>query len=126
MNSTAAEPRTPVTPRTYVGRTRQARVDQRKASQALARVYGMPAADAIAALQFAAGSVCVEVARVVAQAAARARHLSGVEEGGLVVSGFEVGDGDAITRVRRLAHGRADWITTRTTFVEVELTEVSS
>lgn len=133
MSSTAAEPsprvgsRSPIGDRphrTYVGRTSQARVDRQQASQALSRVYGMSAADALTTLQFAAGSVCVEVARVVQQAVAQARHTSGIEDDELIVSGFEVGDGDAITRVRRLAHGRADWITTQTTFVQVELTEV--
>jgi ribosomal protein L22 len=39
----------------------------------------------------------------------------------LVVTGGRVTDGEAITRVRRHAHGNADWITTYTTAIEVEL-----
>ncbi|TCK26763.1 uL22m family ribosomal protein [Pseudonocardia endophytica] len=127
MSSAVVEPSARADPgpsRVYVGRTNQARVDPRQALRVLERVDGMRAPDAVATLRFAAGSVCVEVARVVEQAVARARSTSGVDEDALVVTGFEVGDGEAITRVRRLAHGRADWITTRTTSVRVELTDV--
>jgi metal-sulfur cluster biosynthetic enzyme len=59
----------------------------------------------------------------VAKAVADLRRSSpGVSEADLVVSGGWVADGEEITRVRRHAHGKADWITTHTTAIEVELT----
>jgi ribosomal protein L22 len=59
----------------------------------------------------------------VAKAVADIRRESpGVAEADLVVAGGRVSDGEAITRVRRHAHGNADWITTYTTAIEVELT----
>ncbi len=43
---------------------------------------------------------------------------------GLVITGSEVGEGETVVRVRRLAHGMADWITTETTDIRVELSPV--
>ncbi len=60
--------------------------------------------------------------RLVARAVADIRRESPeVTETDLVVAGGRVTDGEAITRVRRHAHGNADWITTYTTGIEVEL-----
>jgi ribosomal protein L22 len=105
-----------------VGHNSQARLTQDEARRILARVEGMTAAEALGALRFAAGTVCVPVARVVAQAVAQAEHAYGVGPAALVISGSEVGTGEIVVRVRRLAHGMADWITTETTDIRVELT----
>lgn len=110
--------------RTFVGRTPQARVSQAEASRVLARVRGMSATDALAALQFSAGTVCEPVARALQQALAEAELAFGLGGDGLVLSGAEVGAGDVVTRVRRQAHGKADWITTQTTAVRVELSTI--
>lgn len=110
-------------PPTFVGRTAQARISRTEASRVLARVHGMPAAEALAALQFSAGTACAPVARVVHQAIADAER-DGVCPDALALVRYEVGDGEVVTRVRRLAHGKADWITTRTTAVRVELSTI--
>ena len=41
------------------------------------------------------------------------------------VGNWTVGEGDVITRLRRMAHGIADWITTTTTLVEIQLRVVN-
>jgi metal-sulfur cluster biosynthetic enzyme len=43
----------------------------------------------------------------------------------LVVAGWEVSDGEAVRRLRRMAYGIADWIVTETTAVTVELREAA-
>jgi ribosomal protein L22 len=105
-----------------VGHNSQARLSQDEARRVLARVEGMTAAQALGALRFAAGTVCSPVARIVAQAVERAEQAHGVGPAALVISGSEVGTGEIVVRVRRLAHGMADWITTETTDIRVELT----
>jgi ribosomal protein L22 len=103
-----------------VGHNSQARLSQAEARRILKRVHGMTATDALAALRFGAGTTCPAIARIVAQAVERARSR-GIGPDRLVVSGGEVGDGEQVVRVRRLAHGMADWITTETTDIRVEL-----
>jgi ribosomal protein L22 len=104
-----------------VGHNSQARLSQREARRVFARVEGRTAAEALLALRFVAGTVCAPVARVIAEAVAQAERSHGVGPDGLVVSGSEVGAGEIVVRVRRLAHGTADWITTETTDIRVEL-----
>lgn len=103
------------------GRSSQARVDRAEAQRVLERVRGMPADAALHALRFAAGTVCAPVARVVQQATAEAERAHGLPPAALVVAAFDVDEGEPVVRVRRQAHGKADWITTRTTAVTVEL-----
>ncbi|GEL26928.1 hypothetical protein PSU4_58820 [Pseudonocardia sulfidoxydans NBRC 16205] len=114
-------PAAPGTVRTFVGSTSQARIEEREATRALVRVTGMVAAEAAHALRFAAGTICPAVVRVVDEALARAEREAGLTAEQLRIVSFEVGPGEPVTRVRRLAHGRADWITTRTTAIRVEL-----
>jgi large subunit ribosomal protein L22 len=104
-----------------VGHNSQARLSQDEARRIFARVHGMTAADALWALRFSAGTVCPPVARIIAQAAEEAERTLGLGPEGLVVAGTEVGEGETVVRVRRLAHGMADWITTETTDIRVEL-----
>jgi ribosomal protein L22 len=104
-----------------VGHNSQARLSQDEARRILARVHGMAAAEALWALRFAAGTVCPPVARVVAEAVEQAERTLGIGPDLLVVTGSEVGQGETVVRVRRLAHGMADWITTQTTDIRVEL-----
>ena len=120
----AAPSTTPGTPCTIVGQAGQARVSQAEALRVLSRVHGMVANDALAALRFAAGTVCAPVARVVQQALADAERRFGLNGYALVLSGAEVSNGDVVTRVRRMAHGKAGWITTETTAVRIELSPI--
>lgn len=102
--------------------TSAARVAQKQARRALNRVTGLTADRALKILRFSPAEACEPVHRLVAQAVADIRRESpGVAEADLVVAGGRVADGEAITRVRRHAHGTADWITTYTTGIEVEL-----
>ncbi|TCK27626.1 uL22 family ribosomal protein [Pseudonocardia endophytica] len=114
------EQRPPAPDQRFLGRTSQARADQTTVRRALSSVSDMPADRAYAALQFSAGISCPVAARVLLEAMTTAER-AGVASSDLVVSGFEVGDGETVTRVRRLAHGKADWISTQTTAVQVEL-----
>ena len=99
-----------------------ARVAQEQARQALDRVTGLTADRALKILRFSPADACEPVHRLVARAVADIRReCPSVTEAELVVVGGSVTDGEAITRVRRHAHGNADWITTYTTGIEVEL-----
>lgn len=109
------------TVRSVTGQNGQARVSQAQARRILDRVRGMTATEALHALRFSAGTVCPPVGRIVAQAVAAAGERLGVGPDALVVGRGEVGDGETVVRVRRLAHGKADWITTETTAIRVEL-----
>jgi ribosomal protein L22 len=99
-----------------------ARVSQAEARRAVERVTGLRADQALRQLRFSPQDSCEPVWRVVAAAVASIRrqapHLT---EADLVVASGHVGDGETVTRVRRHAHGNANWITTHTTSIEVEL-----
>jgi ribosomal protein L22 len=102
--------------------THDARVAQDQARRALDRITGLTADRALKILRFSPAEACEPVHRLVSRAVADLRRESpGATEADLVVVGGRVTDGEAITRVRRHAHGTADWITTYTTGIEVEL-----
>lgn len=102
--------------------TDTARVAQEQARRALDRVTGLTADRALQILRFSPADACEPVHRLVTRAVADIRRESTeVTEAELVIVGGRVTDGKAITRVRRHAHGNADWITTHTTGIEVEL-----
>ncbi|MGH8934374.1 MAG: large ribosomal subunit protein uL22 [Egibacteraceae bacterium] len=109
-----------------VGHNSQARVSQTEARRILARVHGLTATQALDSLRFSAGTVCAPLARVLEQAIVEAEHTFGAQVDDLLVSGSEVGEGEIVTRVRRLAHGKSDWITTRTSDIRIALSVVSS
>ena len=100
------------------------RIEQDEARRILARLEGMPADEAHQALKFRAGTVSAPLARVLEQGVAEAARF-GIRSDEMVVGSWTVGDGDVITRLRRMAHGIADWITTRTTRVEIRLRVVT-
>jgi len=102
------------------------RLDQTEARRILAKVHGMTAARALHALRFAAGTVCPPIARIVQQAAVEAQRRHGLAPESLVIAGSQVGDGETVVRVRRMAHGMANWITTETTDIRVELHSAQS
>lgn len=97
------------------------RLSQAEARRILDRITGRTAADALYALRFAAGTVCPPIAAIVDQAVVAAERQHGQHAGQLVVAGGTVSGGETVVRVRRLAHGKADWISTETTDVRVEL-----
>jgi ribosomal protein L22 len=102
--------------------TSTARVPQDEAREALASVTGMPVDRALLELRFHPGHSCPALERVILAAVADVRSAMGpVDLGDLVVLSGEVGDGDAVTRLRRHAHGDAYWLTTQTTRIEVAL-----
>jgi ribosomal protein L22 len=99
-----------------------ARISQAEARRAVERVTGLRADQALRQLRFSPEHSCEPVWRVIAAAVASIRRQdTRITEADLVVVSGRVGDGEAITRVRRHAHGNADWITTYTTSIEVEL-----
>ena len=102
--------------------TSTARVAQEEARRALDRVTGLTADRALKVLRFSPSEACEPVHRLISAAVASIRRESPeLAEVDLVVLGGQVAEGEAITRVRRHAHGNADWITTTTTAIEVEL-----
>lgn len=107
-------------PETVTARKNNVRVEQEAARRILARTEGMTAAEAYRAVKFRPGMISAPVARVLEQGLAEARRL-GIDPRHLTVAAWEVGDGEVITRLRRMAHGIADWITTRTTGISIEL-----
>ena len=84
----------------------------------------MPTDRAHHALKFGAGTVSAPLARVLEHGIAEASRF-GIRSDETVVGSWTVGDGDVVTRLRRMAHGMADWITTRTTRVEIQLQTVN-
>jgi ribosomal protein L22 len=99
-----------------------ARVSQAAARRALDQVTGMRADRALRRLRFSPDGSCEPLWRVITAAVANIRRDSpDITEADLVVVCGRIGDGETITRIRRHAHGIADWITTYTTSIEVEL-----
>lgn len=99
---------------------RQVRVTPADARDALQRVLGTDAVSAAAKLRHGPGRTCEPVARVIDRAVSRAES-SGLDPTGLTVSSSRVEPGEDIVRVRRKAHGKADWITSVTSNISVDL-----
>jgi metal-sulfur cluster biosynthetic enzyme/ribosomal protein L22 len=98
----------------------QVRVSTAEARDALGRVLGTDAVSAAAKLRHGPGRTCEPVARVIERAVSRARD-AGLDPKGLTVASSRVEPGEDIVRVRRKAHGKADWITSVTSDISVEL-----
>jgi metal-sulfur cluster biosynthetic enzyme/ribosomal protein L22 len=98
----------------------QVRVSPADARDALGRVLGADAVSAAAKLRHGPGRTCEPIARVVDRAVSRAR-ADGLDPKGLTVTSSRVEPGEDIVRVRRKAHGKADWITSVTSNISVEL-----
>jgi metal-sulfur cluster biosynthetic enzyme/ribosomal protein L22 len=98
----------------------QLRVVDVDGRRALETVRGLTATAAIAKLRFGPGQTCEPVARLIETAVAKAEG-AGVRPDQLVVIGGAVERAEDIVRVRRKAHGKADWISSPTSRVRVEL-----
>ncbi|MGV9862531.1 iron-sulfur cluster assembly protein [Rhodococcus koreensis] len=101
-------------------RESQLRVAEAEASAALERVMGEPAVEARAQLRFAPGLTCEQLARMLDTALVRAQER-GLAADALVVSGGSAVAAEDIVRVRRKAHGIADWIRSATSDVTIVL-----
>lgn len=107
---------------TGVASTHDARVDQQQARAALNAVIGMRTDRALEYLAFSPQGRCPAVMRVLGAAIEDIKAATpGVAPSDLVVVGGDVGDGDVVTRVRRHSHGKADWISTQTTAITVQV-----
>lgn len=99
----------------------QVRIDHELGTQALADVRGMDLIGAVAKLRHGPGRTCEPLARVLDRAVANARE-AGLDPAALHVTSGTVLPADDIVRVRRKAHGKADWIASATSDVRVEVT----
>lgn len=98
----------------------QLRVAERDGRAALRAVTGQPVIPARARLRFGPGRTCEPVARLLDRAIVRA-EAAGLDPKLLVVAGGRADAGEDIVRVRRKAHGVADWIHSPTCRVQVTL-----
>jgi len=96
------------------------RLTHADACRALAAVAGHDLVAARARLRFGPGRTCEALARVLDAAAVRAQH-AGLDPALLLISGSAAEPGEDIVRVRRKAHGKADWIHTPTSRVRITL-----
>jgi metal-sulfur cluster biosynthetic enzyme/ribosomal protein L22 len=101
-------------------REEQLRVGAAEAEAAIAAVRGMTAVAAVAKLRLGPGRTCEPVARLIDRALAGTQ----VDPHVLVVAGGSAVPAPDIVRVRRKAHGTADWISTVTAEVRIELRPV--
>jgi metal-sulfur cluster biosynthetic enzyme/ribosomal protein L22 len=99
---------------------RQLRVEHGDAARALAAVAGQPVIPARARLRFGPGRTCEALARVLDAAITRAER-AGLDPAFLVVAGGAAEPDEDIVRVRRKAHGKADWIHSPTSHVRMTL-----
>ena len=99
----------------------QVRVEHQAARDALEKVIGQDLVSAIAKLRHGPGRTCEPLARVLDRAVANASQ-SGLDPTILRVSAGTIEPAEGIVRVRRKAHGKADWISSVTSNISVELT----
>lgn len=100
------------------------RIERDEAKRILARLEGLNVEEAHQAIKFRPGLASAPLARVLEHGLAEAARF-GIRSHEMVVGTWTVQEGDVITRLRRMAHGIADWITTRTTRVEIQLRVVT-
>ncbi|TCK22027.1 iron-sulfur cluster assembly protein [Pseudonocardia endophytica] len=103
-----------------VVRKEQVRIAEAEAMAAFARVMGKPAVAARATLRFGPGRTCEQLARLLDEAIVRASE-SGLDPDVLVIGAGRAVAAEDIVRVRRKAHGVADWIHTATSDVTIVL-----
>lgn len=101
-------------------REHQVRISDSEASAALERVLGEPAVEARARLRLGPGRTCEQLARVLDKALVRAQQ-SGLAAEALVLNAGSAVAAEDIVRVRRKAHGVADWISSPTSDVTIVL-----
>src|SRR5262245_53938513 len=98
----------------------QLRVTEIDARAALGAVTGQPVILARARLRFGPGRTCEAIARLLDRAIVRA-EAAVLDPRLLVVAGGRAEAGEDIVRVRRKAHGVADWIHSPTCHVRIVL-----
>ena len=98
----------------------QLRVTESDARAALRAVTGKPVIPARARLRFGPGRTCEAIARLLDRAIVRAES-AGLDSRLLVVADGSAEAGEDIVRVRRKAHGVADWIHSPTCRVRIVL-----
>jgi len=98
----------------------QLRVTESDARSALSAVTGKPVIPARARLRFGPGRTCEAIARLLDRAIVRAES-AGLDPRLLVVADGSAEAGEDIVRVRRKAHGVADWIHSPTCRVRIVL-----
>lgn len=101
-------------------RESQLRLSESEVSAALRRVLGQPAMQARARLRLGPVGTCEQLARVLDKALVRAEH-AGLAADALVLSAGHAVAAEDIVRVRRKAHGVADWISSPTSDVTIVL-----
>ncbi len=98
----------------------QLRLPAAEGRAALDRVLGRPTVEARAHLRYGPGRTCEPLARLLDRALARAEH-AGLDPAHLVIADGHVEEAEDIVRVRRKAHGKADWIHSPTSRVQLTL-----
>jgi metal-sulfur cluster biosynthetic enzyme/ribosomal protein L22 len=98
----------------------QLRVETNEARTALGAVLGRSAPQARARLRFGPGRTCEPVARLLDRAIRQAEQ-AGLDPDRLILAAAEVDAAEDIVRVRRKAHGKADWISSPTARIQLSL-----
>jgi metal-sulfur cluster biosynthetic enzyme len=98
----------------------QLRVADTDGRAALEAVLGLDAVRARARLRFGPGRTCEPVARLLDRAIVQAEQ-AGLSPERLIVASGRVQAAEDIVRVRRKAHGTADWISSPTSRVRISL-----
>jgi metal-sulfur cluster biosynthetic enzyme/ribosomal protein L22 len=98
----------------------QLRITQTDGQAALRAITGLPVIPARARLRFGPGRTCEQLARLLDRAIVQA-ETAGLRPELLVVADGHVQPADDIIRVRRKAHGVADWIHSPTCHVQIIL-----
>jgi metal-sulfur cluster biosynthetic enzyme/ribosomal protein L22 len=98
----------------------QLRLVAAEGRDALRRVLGHPAVEARARLRHGPGRTCEPLARLLDRALAQAEH-AGLDSEHLIIADGHVEEAENIVRVRRKAHGKADWIHSATSRVDITL-----
>ncbi|OZI77103.1 iron-sulfur cluster assembly protein [Bordetella genomosp. 12] len=105
---------------TITVREAQLRLAQSEAAVALKWVMNTPADKARTRLRFGPGPTCEPLARMLDRALAQAEE-AGVEADQLVLNRARVVQAEHIIRIRRKAHGLADWISSPTSDITLVL-----
>ena len=98
----------------------QVRLTEPDGRAALGVVLGLDAMAARARLRFGPGRTCEPVARLLDRVIVQAEQ-AGLSPARLILAAGSVQAGEDIVRVRRTAHGKADWIASPTCRVEITL-----
>ena len=98
----------------------QVRLAEPDGRMALRAVLGLDTVQARARLRFGPGRTCEPVARLLDRVIVRAEQ-AGLSPARLILVAGRVEAGEDIVRVRRKAHGTADWIASPTCRVEITL-----